>query len=94
MILTFLSASFVTVKATHSICYSIFTLEIPFLVENFHHADFQNNMHESSKFHFHTQHLISMCYPEDVQTVVCDFNRFQYILKVVFLGKELKVCIS
>ena len=28
----FLSASFVTVKATHSIRYSIFTLEIPFLV--------------------------------------------------------------
>ena len=34
-------------------------------------------MHESSKFHFHTQHLISMCYPEDVQTVVCDYIRFQ-----------------
>ena len=77
MVLTFLSAGFVTVKATHSICYSIFTLEIPFLVENFHHADFQNNMHESSKFHFYTQHLISMCYPEDVQTVVCDYIRFQ-----------------
>ena len=47
-------------------------------------------MHESSKFHFHTQHLISMCYIiEDVQTVVCDYIRFLYILKVVFLGKEL-----
>ena len=32
MVLTFLSASFVTVKVTHSICYSIFALEIPFLV--------------------------------------------------------------
>ena len=51
-------------------------------------------MHESSKFHFHTQHLISMCYPEDVQTVAGDYIRFLYILKVVFLGKEIEVCIS
>ena len=53
-------------------------------------------MHESSQFHFHTQRLISMCYSllEDVQTVVCCYIRFLYVLKVVFLGGELEVCIS
>lgn len=51
-------------------------------------------MHESSKFHFHTQHLIGMCYNRTRQTVVCDYIRFLYISKVVFLRKELEVCIS